>query len=1021
VALAVVASAAFGNPQAAKAASVKLDSSTLGAIEARSIGPAVMSGRISALDGVIADPRIVYVGAASGGLWKTVNDGATFKPVFDKYNQSIGAVTVDQRKPDTVWVGTGEPWTRNSVSVGDGVYKTTDAGENWQKVGLAESEHIGRIAIDPQNSDVVYVAALGHLWNAGGERGLYKTSDGGKTWERILYVDENTGCSDVAIDPQEPATIYACMWQFRRRPWSFESGGPGSGLFRSVDGGKTWEKVTAGLPEGVLGRISIGIAPSRPGTLYAAVEAKKSGIYRSDDTGRSWRLVYTGPAASARPFYFSRLLVDPKDHAKIYKMGFNLAISRDGGKSFGFAGGSYHGDVHDIWITPLGTTVWMGTDGGVYRSHDSCNTWFPMRNLPVSQFYHVSYDMQRPYNVYGGLQDNGSWKGPSQSVSGIENRDWQNVGFGDGFWTFADPADPNTVYVEWQGGRVSRLDLRTLERKAIAPLPQAGDPKLRFNWNTPIELSPTVPGTLYVGAQFLYRSADRGESWQKISPDLTTNDEARLKQEDSGGLTPDNSSAENYCTIFTISESPLDSKVVWVGTDDGNVQLTRDGGKTWKNVTANVAGLPRGTGVSCIEASHHQMGTAYATFDGHMLGDKKPYVFKTTDFGATWTALAGEPVTGFAHVVREDLVNPDLLFVGTEFGLFLSLDGGKQWARFTGKLPPVPVRDIAIHPRESDVIVATHGRGIYIIDDITPIRKLNDAVLQQPLAFLETRPQVVRFGASEQQFPGDDEFVGANLAEVAWITYYLKDRHVVGDMKIEVLDAAGKLVSILPTGKRRGINRVPWPMRMKPPLVPVGSQIEGGSLVGPVVPEGTYTVKLSKGSDTYTTQIVLIGDPTLKHSAEDRKLQQETAMRLYRMLEELAFVGESLRDLREQVRARADKLKTDALGKQLEAYWARLDTLHRTIAPVKEGHVVREERLRERIGGVYGDVSGYGGRPSKDQIDQIAVLQGELDKTAAELATLAGEIGGFNTRLAAKKLEPLHLMTREEFAKQSGR
>ncbi len=1004
-------------------AEVKVDSGIFGAVEARSIGPAAMSGRVAAIDGVAKDPRIVYVGAAAGGVWKTTNGGTTFKPVFDKYTQSIGAIAVDQAKPETVWVGTGEPWVRNSVSVGTGVYKTTDSGDNWQFMGLPDSERIAKIVVDPKNSDTVYVAAMGRLWNSNEERGLYKTTDGGKTWSRILYVDANTGCADVSIDPQETQVVYASMWQFRRRPWEFQSGGPGSGLYRSTDGGKTWEKLKAGLPEGELGRIAVAVAPSRPNVVYAAVESSKSALYRSDDMGKTWERVNTARAMGTRPFYFSRVVVDPKDYRRVYKMGGLLAVSTDGGKAFNesVGAGGVHPDLHALWIDPVQpSTLYLGTDGGVYRSMDYGGTWNFIRNLPLSQFYHVSFDMERPYNVYGGLQDNGSWAGPSQGRGGVQNKDWLNVGFGDGFYVFAHPADKNVVYSQYQGGKLLRFDKRTGEIKSIAPQPKTGEPKCRFNWNAAVALSGRDPDTLYIGAQFLFRSRDRGESWEKISGDLTTNDKEKQNQEKSGGLTIDNSTAENHCTIYAIAESPLDRNTIWAGTDDGNLQVTRDGGKNWTNVVANVAGLPHHTWISGIEASRRQLGTAYVTFDGHQTGDMKTYAYRTTDFGKTWTSLATPDIKGFAHVIREDREKPALLFLGTEFGLWLSVDGGKQWAQFTGNFPPAPVRDLAIHPRESDLIIATHGRGLYIVDDIGPLRQITPELLESKMAVLETRPFPARLGTGEQSFSGGDEFTGSNPAEAAYITYYLKERHVFGDFSIQVTDAEGKPVTTLTAGKRRGINRVAWPMRMKPPRVPTAGSLEFGALVGPMVPEGTYTAKLVRGDETATATIKVVGDPNLTHSAEDRKLQQTTAMSLYRLLERLAYVTAAADEARDQARDRAKGLKSDdGLRQELESFADKLDALRKTLAASSENQLSGERRLREEIGEVYGEVIRYGGRPTKTQMDRAAVLGQEVERAHGQFDGMAdAALESFNAKLTGVKLQPVKKLTQQEYEKR---
>jgi photosystem II stability/assembly factor-like uncharacterized protein len=999
---------------------IKLDSNSFGAIEARHIGPAITSGRIAALDGVHNHPRTIYVGSASGGVWKSTNGGTSFKPIFDKHTQSIGAVTVDQAHPETVWVGTGESWVRNSVSVGTGVYKTTDGGDSWKLMGLEDSERIAQIVIDPKNSDVVYVAATGHLWNSNDQRGVYKTTDGGKTWSRILFVDKDTGCADLAIDPQEPSIVYASMWQFRRKPYFFTSGGPGSGLHKSTDAGKTWKKLSNGLPEGELGRIAIAVASSRPSRVYAVVEAKKSGVYRSDDMGESWTKVSSSPSATGRPFYFARVLVDPKDHNRVYKPDFNLAISTDGGQSFASRGGNAHSDFHAVWVNPNDTfNLFVGTDGGVYVSNDKANTFKFLSNLPLAQFYHASFDMEQPYNVYGGLQDNGSWMGPSQSPNGVENKDWRNVGFGDGFHVYPDPTDSDVVYSEFQGGNVLRFHKSTGETKLIKVFPKQGEPKYRFNWNTAMHLSPTNPKVLYIGGQFLFRSTNKGESFERISPDLTTNDPAKQKQEESGGLSVDNSSAENHCTIFTIAESPLDEKVIWVGTDDGNVQLTRDAGKSWTNVVGNVTGLPANTWCRGIEASRFDRATAYAAFSGYQTGDMKVYVYKTTDFGKTWKSIAGDGIKGYAHVIREDRVNRDLLFLGTEFGLFVSIDGGAQWAQFTGNLPPVAVHDIAIHPREHDLILATHGRGILIIDDITPLRQLGSKILESTAYVMDSRPSPITVPVSSQNFPGDGDFVGANPTEAATITYYLKDRHVFGDLKIEIYNAEGKLMATLPAGKRKGINRAQWFMRQKPPKVPPAPNLAGPALFGPMVPEGVYTVKLIKDKETFTGQVRVIADPKSPHSAADRALQAQTIRKLYDMQERLAFVDSVVTTARDQARERATKLAGDALAKELETFADKLEALHKTLVSTREGPITGEEQLRERIVEIYGWVSQYGGRPTESQLARIPVLEKEIDARNAEFEAIIGrELNSVNSKLAGKKLDAIKVETKEEWDKK---
>jgi photosystem II stability/assembly factor-like uncharacterized protein len=1015
------------------AAQVEIDSYTFGGLEARALGPAVMSGRISAIDAVADDPLTIYIGSASGGVWKSKDGGTTFSSVFDDHTQSIGAVRIDPRNPQNVWVGTGESCTRNSVSIGDGVYKSTDGGESWTRVGLEKTERIANIRVSPADSNTAWVCATGPAWSAGEDRGVYKTADGGKSWKRVLYVDADTGCSDLALDPQEPRILYAGMWSFRRAPHFFRSGGKGSGLWKSTDGGETWRKIEKGLPAEEKGRIAVVVAPSRPSVVYSLIESSDTALYRSDDLGESWERVNSSFNVQVRPFYFAHLAVDPTDHNRIYKPGLSLTYSEDGGRTFigslvpGDEG--THGDHHALWINPKNPhEMILGTDGGAYISQDRSENWRHIRSLPVSQFYRVSHDMELPYNVYGGLQDNGSWQGPSRGSSGIQSRDWRNVGSGDGFYTFRDPSDPDLVFAEYQGGEISRLRLSTGESREIQPVPGAGEPAYRFNWNTPLHLSPNDPGTLYIGAQFLFRTRDKGESWEKISPDLTTDDPKLQQQLQSGGLTVDNSTAENHTTIFAISESPRNRDVIWAGTDDGNLQVTRDGGKTWTNVAGNLPGVPRGTWVSSIEAGAHDEATAFATLDGHARGDMKTWVFKTADFGKTWTPLAtdsnGGALEGYAHIIRQDPKNPDLLFLGTELGLFISVDGGARWARFTGNFPDkVAVRDLAIHPRDHDLIIATHGRGIYILEDLSALRSLTREVMEQEVAFLPSKQAVMIIPVSIQDFPGDDEFVGTNPAEAAAITYWLKKRHMFGDLKVEVYDDRGERLATLSGGKRKGLNRVSWPMRLDPPKMPGGNSVilSPGAFFGPRARAGTYTVKLIKGDQTLESRVELVPDPRSTHTAEDRALQHTTVMALYGMLERLAWIDESAVATRDGLRQRAAGLpQGDKLRGQIEKLAGDLDRFHASLVATSEGGWLSgEEQLREKLGSVYGGVNSYDGRPTKAQLDQTKLLGRDLDRAAARLeGILGGELAAVNKTLAARKLAPVQVKTLEEWKKK---
>jgi photosystem II stability/assembly factor-like uncharacterized protein len=1013
---------------ASPSAGIPIASSLFGDLEPRAIGPALMSGRISALDAVPGNPPILYVGAASGGVWKSSDGGLSFKPIFDKHIQSIGSIRVDPGQPQTIWVGTGESWVRNSVSIGDGLYKSTDGGESWHHQGFAASERIADVLVHPAKSDTVWVCSLGPLWSSGGERGVYKSTDGGKSWKHVLFVDEDTGCADMDLDPQMPDILYAGMWQFRRTAWSFSSGGPGSGLYKSTDGGETWKRITRGLPEGDLGRIAVAVSPARPSVVYANVESKETAFYRSDDLGESWTRLNSSFNITARPFYFSLVVPDPLDYNTVYKPGLTLAVSTDGGQSFTspFSGGfgNVHVDHHALWINPADTKhMVLGTDGGLYISFDRGVRWLHVRSLPLSQFYRVSADLDVPYNVYGGLQDNGSWMGPSRHGSrGIANSRWRNVGYGDGFCTFRDPSEPDIVYSEYQGGKLSRMRLRTGESKDIQPFPGPGEPKYRFNWNTPFLAAPDGSDTLYVGAQFLFRSRDRGDTWERISPDLTTNDPEKQRQQESGGLNVDDSSAENHCTIYSIGPSAIAPNVIWVGTDDGNVQVTRDGGKSWTNVSRNLPGLPPGTGVSTVEPGRHDPAVAYVTFDGHTHGDMSTYVYKTTSFGQTWQPLMTKDLESFAHVVREDLVRPGLLFLGTETGLFVSLDDGRHWARFGERFPHVPVRDIVIHPREHDVVVATHGRGIFIVDDITPLRHLTAEVIAAEATLLPTRPAQMTIPSSEFEVGSDAELVGTGPMDAAPIVYYFKKRHIFGDLKLEVYDAEGKLVRTLPAGKRAGINRVPWPMRLEPPKVPAANAITGGAFVGPRVAEGKYRIRLVKGKDTAEGEVQLVADARSLHTAEDRALQQKTAMQLYAMLGELTFLADSVVHLRDQSRARAQGLpEDDKLGEQLSDHADELEALRTMlVATSPGGWISSEQQIREKLSEVYGGVAGYEGRPTTSQLERTAALVLELASAQTAFEALAGQLAELNGALRERGLDPLKLLSREEWQKRQG-
>jgi photosystem II stability/assembly factor-like uncharacterized protein len=1010
-------------------APVRYDSGTISGLTARNIGSATMGGRIAAVDAVDESGKItVFVGSASGGVWKSINGGTTFKPVFDREAvQSIGAIAIDPSNHKTVWVGTGESWTRNSVSIGNGVYKSTDGGDNWTNMGLKDSEHIARIVVDSTESNTVYACATGHLWNDNDERGVYKTTDGGKTWKKVLAgANAATGCAMLATNPQEPKTIYAAMWDFRRQGWTFRSGGPGSGLFKTTDGGEHWTEISPataqGLPEKPYGRIALAVAPSKPNVVYAMIESKQSALYRSDDAGKTWKKEDASAYMVWRPFYFANLIIDPKNENKLFKTDLILLVSVDGGRSFS-ATANGHGDYHTVWIDPSNTNqVYAGDDGGFWSSTDGGTRWARAWNLPAAQFYHVSVDNSNPYHVYGGLQDNSAWVGDSSYPGGVTNSRWENIYGGDGFWVFEDPADPAYIYAESQGGEIARVNRHTLSGRNIKPQPQYNEKKLRFNWNTPIHMSPNEKGTIYIGAQFLFRSLDHGQSWERISPDLSTNDPEKQKQEESGGITVDNSAAEMHTSIYSISESPKNGQLIWAGTDDGNLQITRDGGKTWTNVVDKISGLSKNSWVSTVTASRFNEGTAYATFDRHTFGDMKPYVYKTTDFGSTWTALVNDQsgVTGYAHVITEDTVDPNLLFLGTEFGLWISIDGGKQWAQYKGSsFPAVAVRDIVVQPRESDLVLATHGRGIWIIDNISSLRALTPEVMSQDAVLFDSTG-IQYLNANGGWAEGDATFYGPSRTSDAFITYYQKGRHIFGDMKIEILDPDGKVVDTISGSKHRGINRATWSMRLKPPTVPPAASAAFGAATGPRVPPGTYTVKMTKGDKVYTSKLKVVLDPRATYNDQDRHEQYELAMKLYKMMGRMSFTVDSMVNIRDTAGARAAKLAADdKLRGSLQELSQQVDALRSKIVATKEGGAITgEERIREFMTSVYGDVNYYDGKPTNSQMERTDALGRELDDVIKEYEQLtAKQLPAVNSELQKKKLQPIQPLTEPQWEK----
>lgn len=898
-----------------------LDMNKLKGMSPRSIGPAGMSGRITAIDAVVSNPDIIYAGAASGGVWLSTSGGVTWEPIFDKESTlSIGAIAIQQSNPSVVWVGTGEGNPRNSLNGGNGLYKTLDGGKTWKRVGLENTRHIHRVIIDPKNPNTVYVGAIGSPWGEHPERGVFKTIDGGATWKRILFVDNKTGCAELVMDPSNPNKLFANMWEHRRMPWTFKSGGPSSGFYVTYDGGDNWKKLSdkEGLPEGDLGRLGIAVSASKPNIVYALVESKKNALYRSDDGGAKWSMINDKMnEIGDRPFYYHEIYIDPKNENRLYTIFSRVNVSEDGGKSFRqlipYFG--VHPDHHAWWIHPENPSyIINGNDGGLNITRDMAKTWVFADNIPVGQFYHINVDMEHPYNVYGGMQDNGSWAGPAYvwRNGGIRNSYWQEMYFGDGFDVSPDPDDARYGYAMSQGGNLARYDLKTGFTKFIRPTHPNANLKLRYNWNAALAQDPSSNSTIYYGSQFLHKSVNKGDTWEIISPDLTTNNPDKQKQHESGGLTMDATGAENHCTILTIAPSAVKQGVIWVGTDDGRIQVTQDGGKSWADVAPKIAGMPKNSWVTQIQASTFNAGEAFVVVNNYRLFDYKPYLFRTKDFGATWESLALPSQIGESNYtlsVVQDPVEPKLIFLGTENGLFVTIDGAKTWTKWTNDYPAgTPTIDLVIHPREHDLVIGTFGRAIYVLDDIRPLREMakNSSVntktihvFTPPEAYLVSTQQ-----PSGPRFDADAVFNGKNRPTGAMISYSLnkpsppkeesKPAETKGkkskdepkpavaekpaakpalkydSVKLEVFNAKGELVNTIrqKAPEENGLYRMSWMLNEKSDRQPSRERPRGGQggggfggFGGTSVLPGTYKLRVSFGKEKDSTSIVVKNDP----------------------------------------------------------------------------------------------------------------------------------------------------------------
>ena len=991
-----------------------------GDITARQIGPALMSGRIIDMEVHPTNAQIIYTGTAGGGVWKSNDGGASYAPIFDDHIQSIGQVAVDPNDPDqTLWVGTGEIWTRNSVSVGAGLFKTTDGGSNWKEIaGFENSERISGIEIHPENSDIVYVSVLGALWSDSDDRGVYKTTDGGTSWKKVLHINNTTGVADFIMDPKNPDILYASMWEFRRTAWDFNSGGNNSALYKSTDGGTTWNKIHNGFPAGKLGRIAVAIAPSETSRVYAVIESEKDedkGLYVSNNGGDSWEKTNGDFGLTVRPFYFSRIVVDPKNPDILIKGGLSGSISKDGGKTFKSLG-NMHSDIHDfVFDIHNSDIIHVGTDGGVYRSWNGGTTMEIVGNLPLSQFYHISVDDAEPYRIYGGLQDNGSWYGPSSSPGGIEARDWVRVGVGDGFRVLKHPTK-EILYSEMQGAdNVWRYDMDRNYTKNVKPLQTEGYDDLRFNWNPPMAVSEHNPDRFYMGSQYLHISNDMGDSWKIISPDLTTNDKSK-QEKNSGGLSADNSGAETHTTIFTIAESPLDEKVIWVGTDDGNVQVTKNGGKDWKNVVANVPGLPANTWVYHIEASVHGKGTAYAVFDGHARGDMKPYVYKTTDYGASWTDITSDDLGLFARNIQEDYENENLLFLGAEDGLYITVDGGANWSHFTNNFPPTAVHFIDLQKKTNDIVCGTHGRGVIIVDDISILRAVTPEVLDKKVHFFDTKPGIM---VEEGGFGGGStelQYVGPNPGTSVAIKYYLKKRHTFGKMTLEIQDMAGNKVTELSPGKSKGINIVRWNYNTEAPKLAAGKTFAFGGFTSPRAQAGMYKAVMKKGKESFETTFEIKNDPQSFITDAERKAQYDTTQDLVKKQEDLAYL---VYELDEMVKKSKTILEMGSKAtKVAQPFIDELTALKETLVVTTGDNYVGTAplQLREKLSAIYADVASNFEAPSKPQLDNIKLLSDRLKNTQKDFTKIKTKhFSKLEKYLVKNGLPPFAITSKEKF------
>jgi photosystem II stability/assembly factor-like uncharacterized protein len=1007
-------------------------------LEFRSIGP-YRGGRVCAVAGVKGEPRVYYFGGTGGGIWKTVDAGASWHAVSDKSFKtgSVGAVAVAESDPNVVYAGMGEAAIRGNVSNGDGVYRSTDAGKTWANVGLKSTYQISRVRVHPKNADLVYVAAQGHVWGPNPDRGVYRSKDGGRSWEKVLFVSDKTGASDLAMDPSNPRVLYAAFWQVHRRPWTLESGGAESGIYKSTDGGDTWKKLAGGLPEGIVGNIGVAVSPTRPDRVWAIVESReKGGVYRSDDGGEKWTRTNSENKLRQRAWYYTRIYADPKNSDAVYVLNTGFYRSEDAGRTFN-AIRVPHGDNHDLWIDPDDPDRMIeSNDGGANVSFDGGKSWSSIMNQPTAQFYRVATDDRFPYWVYGAQQDNTTVAIVSRARgAGIDRSDWHDVGGCESGWIAPKPKDPDVVYAGCYGGAITRYDHRTGQAREIVAWPQlaigqaAKDLRYRFQWNAPIVVSPHDPNTLYHAAQVLLRTRNEGQSWEEISPDLTRNDKA--KQGYSGGpITYDNTGIEVYDVIFTLMESPHEKGVIWAGTDDGLVQLTRDDGKTWQNVTPK--GIPEWIQINSLDVSPHDKATCYVAATMYKFDDGKPYLYKTSDYGKTWTKIVnGIPDGAFTRVIREDPARRGLLYAGTETGLYVSFDDGASWQPFQLNLPVVPVTDLTV--KDGDLVVATQGRAFWILDDLTPLREWKDSLRSEHLHVF-TPPPAFRFPSVG--FGGGEPAGGArgtNPPNGAVVTYRLAEK--LGEkevLTVDFLDGDRVLRSFTsqkkadgahedeeegekPIEPKAGANRLVWDLRiLKPSLVP--KAIIWGMSQGPKVAPGTYAVRFRLGDQTFTQPVVVKANPNVAVSEADLKKQFDLLRAVRDRLSETHDTVEYIREIKAQATAvgdRAEKLgKGKALKEQAKALDEKLTAIEKKLVnpDVKSNQDVLNfpPALDHQFVGIASVVSSADAGPTDASYTYFRELEGKLAAIQAELkAVLDKDLADFNKAVRDADIPPV--------------